>query len=130
MKKISLLLLFCFFNLVAMEQKDPSEKIVQEMVDEIFNNVINAKINHNFLCAARDGKLKKIKKLIEAGVNINIKDDSGKTALILASERGHVLVLAALIDAGANRYIRDKAGYTAAYYAFNTSNKKAFDLVF
>ena len=42
-----------------------------------------------------------IKALIDAGADLNIKDDYGSTALHFATSKGHADCLKALIEAGA-----------------------------
>ena len=55
--------------------------------------------------------------------NINEQDDKGRTALMLAVERGHSAVVAELVKAGADVSLRDKKGMTAVLLA------KSYDMV-
>lgn len=59
-----------------------------------------------------------IKKLIEGGANINAQDQDGKTALILAFERGldDVRAIQLLLDKGINLTLKDNLGKTYMDY--------------
>src|SRR5262252_327954 len=62
-----------------------------------------------------------IELLIERGAVVDAADNRGRTALMIAAERGHVAVVDMLIVRGANRDLRDKAGKTARDIASNTA---------
>jgi len=51
--------------------------------------------------AAKDGNLIVLKTALEKGANINAKDGNGKTALIIATERGHIEIINHLKEKGA-----------------------------
>lgn len=63
---------------------------------------------------ARDEGLKTVKLLIERGAAIDLADDRGRTALMIAASLDHGAVAQALLAAGADRSKRDKTGKTAA----------------
>ena len=54
-----------------------------------------------------------INQLLDAGAPIDAADDRGRTALMIAAERGHSEVVAMLIGRGADQNLRDKGGKTA-----------------
>ena len=56
--------------------------------------------------------------IIEAGVDVNEVSPDGRTALMIAAERGYTESLIALIVAGADLNRRDNIGYTAFNYAW------------
>ena len=66
-----------------------------------------------------------VKKLIQAGGDINEEDGIGWTPLHLASENGHVEVITALLAAGADKTIRDEDGKTPHDVAKNQDCKNA-----
>ena len=70
---------------------------------EITNNEL-ARLLH---IAAEAGNLKVIEKLLEKGVDINAKDEDGKTALHIAAERGHLNAVKLLINNHAEVDIKD-----------------------
>ena len=77
--------------------------------------------------AAHSGDVQEVKRLLQAGVDPDVKDDRfapwDVTPLMRAARAGHVAVVRALLDAGARVKARDKhfpgepAGYTALHYA-------------
>jgi ankyrin repeat protein len=62
-----------------------------------------------------------------SNVNINAKDKSGSTALILAAGKGDNLIVDALIAAGADLNVQDSSGWTALKYAVATGDKLLVD---
>lgn len=59
--------------------------------------------------------------LLQAGANVNTKDASGFTALMLAADRNYTDVIELLLQAGAKVDIKDNAGETALIYAAQES---------
>src|SRR5690242_3349810 len=51
--------------------------------------------------------------LHDAGAPIDATDNRGRTALMIAAERGHVAVVQALLARGADRSVRDRTGLRA-----------------
>lgn len=72
----------------------------------------------NILDYARTGNIKNLKLEIEKGVDINIKDKYGNTALMWVSWEGYTNCIKILIDAGADINIQNKYGNTALKYAY------------
>ena len=69
-------------------------------------------------------KLFLVKHFLESNININEQDDKGRTALMLAVERGHSAVVAELVQAGADIGLKDRKGMTAVLLA------KSYDMVY
>lgn len=67
--------------------------------------------------AARNGRLTELERLLQQGVSINAPDDTGKTALILATIHGHAAVVQRLLALGANRALTDRDGLNALQHA-------------
>lgn len=53
-------------------------------------------------CAAEAGQLGTIQALLGAGVDVNLKDEHGRTPLLCAAQSGHTGVMRALLDRGAD----------------------------
>ena len=70
-----------------------------------------------FLDAAIFGDEDVIEKIIAKNINVNVQDDVGNTALILACMEGHVKVVELLIKANADKSIVNKHGNDALFYA-------------
>ena len=66
-----------------------------------------------------------VKKLIQAGRDVNEQNGSGFTPLHAASENGHVEVITALLAAGADKTLKDHSGYTPHRVAKNQDCKNA-----
>ncbi len=84
----------------------------------IFISCISALANDAFVNIAGLGNLEQVQKRVNDGVDIDFKhSDTGKTALILASERGHTEVVKFLINSGATVDSKDNSGVTALMIA-------------
>ncbi|MBW5411241.1 ankyrin repeat domain-containing protein, partial [Brachyspira hampsonii] len=71
-----------------------------------FNNLYPlSQDEETFLDAAIFGDEDVIEKIIAKNINVNIQDDVGNTALILACMEGHVKVVELLIKANADKSI-------------------------
>jgi ankyrin repeat protein len=64
--------------------------------------------------APKDGALRTVKLLMERGATIDLADDRGRTALMIAASLNHGEIAQTLLAAGADRSKRDKAGKSAA----------------
>ena len=83
--------------------------------------------NKALIDAAYKGNLKKVRKLLEAGADVNTKDEDraydditsgdGYTALIHASNKGHTEIVEALLEAGADINVKSRDGFTALILA-------------
>ena len=58
-----------------------------------------------------------IRDLLDAGADINARDNKGKTALMFATVNGYQLVVQTLVDSGADVNSLDKEGNTALIMA-------------
>lgn len=64
--------------------------------------------------ASRDDGLRTVKLLLARGATVDLADDRGRTALMIAAGLDHGAIAQALLAAGADRAKRDKAGKSAA----------------
>ena len=60
-----------------------------------------------------DAALRTVKLLLSRGAKVDLVDDRGRDALMIAAGLGHDAVVRALLDAGADRTLRDKTGRNA-----------------
>ncbi|MEN8227511.1 MAG: ankyrin repeat domain-containing protein [Bacteroidota bacterium] len=67
--------------------------------------------------AALDGDVEKVRKLLDAGTNLNSPDQEGHTALMYAAFNGHTDIVLLLLNEGAVVDRRDLMGRTALLYA-------------
>jgi ankyrin repeat protein len=69
------------------------------------------------ISATKSGDVGEVERLIRSGVDLDIRDDGGNTALMWASFRNWGEVVKLLIEAGANLNGRDSGGRTALIWA-------------
>lgn len=67
--------------------------------------------------AAREGQLEAVRALIEAGADLDVVDEEGTNALVLATLNGHLDVTGLLLDAGADPNVADNFGRTVLFVA-------------
>ena len=66
--------------------------------------------------------------LIEYGANIDLQDNSGWSALMMACQNGHVKLSSMLLDKGANSSLKNNEGLTAFDIAKSSKNRDLFSL--
>lgn len=67
--------------------------------------------------AASSGDIEEVQDLLEEGVNPDLKDDEGRTPVMLAAKNNsNIRILEILIDAGADLEARDEAGQAIIHY--------------
>ncbi|KAK5995175.1 Ankyrin repeat domain-containing protein 50 [Cladobotryum mycophilum] len=81
------------------------------------------------MCAVKTGNWAVSKLLLDAGANIEAKDDGGATPLVWAAESGKDAVVRLLIDAGANVKARDDDGNTPLFAAAGLGSKSVMQLL-
>jgi hypothetical protein len=75
--------------------------------------------------AARKGDAAAVKKLLDAGVDVNTKFRYGATALFYACDHGHLEVVKVLLDKGADLTIKDSFyGFTPLMLAVSPAQKR------
>jgi len=81
--------------------------------------------------AAANGDVKKVKQQLAAGADVNARDQSGQTALIIACRTPHVPpeLVKALLAAGADVNTRSRNDYTALSWATARDNREVVQLL-
>jgi ankyrin repeat protein len=74
-------------------------------------------LSSQLLNAAANFNIVKVKELIDLGVDLDVTDRNGSTALILATKTGDYSCVKTLIEAGANLNIQDNDGVSALMWA-------------
>ena len=85
----------------------------------------NSEVETALLRAARDGHADAVEELVKTpGIDLNVKDDSGDTSLLLAARFGHDHVTRALLAAGADAQLRSKDGKTPLMLAIDGGHEE------
>ncbi len=71
----------------------------------------------NFLAAAESGDTVKVAESLNQGIEVNVTDENGQTALMLAADEGHVDTVKLLLQRGASIDLQNKLGGTALMLA-------------
>ena len=79
--------------------------------------------------AAKDGDVATVRMLLDKGVNVQAKDESGETALMHAVAHGHQDTVQLLLDQGANIESEDDYGRTAFVYAARIGHQDILQLL-
>ena len=74
--------------------------------------------------AASSGNLEKVKKLLDAGVNVDLRDGRGRTPLMFAMEGRNDDIVSLLLIKGADVHAKDERGCSVLLYAINGGDVK------
>lgn len=83
--------------------------------------------NRQFHDAAAEGWNEKVLKHIEGGIDVNSRNPSGGTALMIAAKRGHLRAVQSLLQSGANPNIVIHGAQ--AYQALNTAAQEGHNQI-
>ena len=81
------------------------------------------KKNSEYLEAAEEGELETLVTLLDAGADINCKDEDGNSALHLAAEEDHDEIVKTLVDRGLDVNTRGENGWTPLMHAATEGNE-------
>ena len=71
----------------------------------------------DFLEAAHEGDIQRVSENLEKGVSIEVRDNQGRTALLIATHENHIELARYLIDRGADVNARDNINDTPYLFA-------------
>ncbi len=74
-------------------------------------------LDSDLLKMAKEGADALVEILLSAGADVNARDETGQTPLMLAAAEGHTETVTALLDAGADVHAKDNDGKTASLLA-------------
>lgn len=80
------------------------------------------RLSSELIEATSTGNLKKVKELIDYGVDVNVQNEIGETALIIATYQDRRDIVKCLIEAGTDVNIKNKGGYTSLMQASYHNN--------
>ncbi|MBE6462711.1 MAG: hypothetical protein E7005_03000 [Alphaproteobacteria bacterium] len=99
----------------------------RDFIDDEKAEELGTKLFDN--CSEDRFDIKKIKELIDMGADVNQKDETGKTALMEASRRGHKEVVEFLIQKGADVNKEDDYGWTALMWTSRKGRNEIVELL-
>ena len=82
------------------------------------------RLNYNIFKASKNNDTKAVSQFLSKGIDPNLKDKHGRTALHYAVTTNDKDIVELLLDRGADIEAKDIDGETALHYAENNSNKK------
>jgi len=109
----SLLLIFIFLSVIACNNQEKKAEKTNSEITKIEVEPPSVDIH----TATFLGNTKALKQHIEAGTDINVKDQYGSTPLIIATTFGKTDIAKTLINAGADLHITNNDGSTALHVA-------------
>jgi ankyrin repeat protein len=106
---------------------DKAKKVPRAQMGSMFFKLF--KSNTELHRAAKKGDAKKIKKLLDLGVDVNYEGSSGCTALHLATDCGHEAVVRVLLENGADPSAKSSEGRTPLHSATRTGHTAVVQLL-
>ena len=93
--------------------------------------IIGCQNNGKLIKSVKDGDYENVKKLIKQGVNLNEKDDTGMTPLMIAVYNGNYEIAKLLINNGADINAINTINYMSVLnWALNSKNIELMKLVY
>jgi hypothetical protein len=89
---------------------DPSPDVGSKK--SAMHDILLDRPTNQLLSYAQDGNLRCVRRLVESGVKVDVRDAYGWTPLHCAAHSGHMTVVQYLVDHGARIFIHDKQGRT------------------
>jgi len=89
----------------------------------------NAVASGSLVEVVRKGDSQGVKALLEEKIDVNLADEKGRTALMVAAIKGDADMVKLLIDAGADWHMKDADGKTAQQLATTSNNDEIAKLI-
>lgn len=116
MVKYRIFLIFICFVLTACQPyEEPLQKSIEIHSDETEVNTV--KSHQQLILSAEKGDIESVVKLLDEGVDINVTDSNGRTAVMAATNNNQVEMVKNLIEKGADINIRDNNLNNVLLYA-------------
>ena len=93
------------------------------------NSAVDAEKNRALITAIQTGDTSGVRRLLEDGVKINVKNEAGQTALMWACIEGNDRIVHLLLEYGAKINIKDKSGQTALKWSCLQGNARIVELL-
>jgi ankyrin repeat protein len=105
------------------EKKTPARPLVEQpTAGKKLTLEEQGNLNKELLLAVDMGYFEMVLDLIQKGVDVNARDEYGRTPLMLTSEIGHTEIAEFLIQKGADINARDADGWTSLMHASRNGN--------
>lgn len=85
----------------------------------LFSKATRAERRQVFLAVAQSGVIRSLEVLIARGIDVNVRNGKGQTALMLASANRHEAIVKRLLERKADASVVDEQGRTALDYALS-----------
>lgn len=116
MVKYRIFLIFICFVLTACQSyEEPLQNSNEIQLDEMEVNTVNS--HQQLILSAEKGDIQRVLKLLDEGVDINVTDSNGRTAVMAATYNNQVEMVKKLIEKGADINIRDNNLNNVLLYA-------------
>lgn len=106
----------------ANRRKNQLQKLQREQFEKQKPPPVISNINKNLMTAIETGKVTFVQKMLDKGADVNAKNNTEMTVLMLAAGKGHKDVVDFLLKKGADINATDDRGKTALMYAVIESN--------
>ena len=116
---------FCYIAYINSSFMDICRNGTEQEIINAISGMVNT--NEALIITAGRGKTEAMKALIDAGANVNAKNNIGSTALMWAADYGHAEAIKVLLNAGADVNIRNNRGKRAVDFARYNEKLKGTD---
>jgi ankyrin repeat protein len=83
----------------------------QDIVEAMMSAIKPGADSSGLITSAREGNVEMLQMFIGRGVDLNLQDEAGMTALLAAIDKGHEHIVRILLDSGSSPELINKPGY-------------------